>query len=113
LPALTGNGLIGGLTGRVVVDTFSPMITWDEAKRAANLAKHGVDFVAAENFDWETALTCEDERQNYGECRFLSLGYIGDRLHVMVWTPRDQGVRVIGLRKANDREQRQYRTRQA
>jgi hypothetical protein len=38
------------------------MNTWDETKRAVNLAKHGVDFVVAEGFDWETALTAVDDR---------------------------------------------------
>ena len=34
---------------------------WDEKKRAANLAKHGVDFAAAEEFDFESALVTPDD----------------------------------------------------
>ena len=64
------------------------MNTWDETKRLANLAKHGVDFAVAQGFDWETALTAVDDRRDYGEGRFISIGYVGLRLHVMVWTPR-------------------------
>jgi uncharacterized DUF497 family protein len=89
------------------------MNTWDETKRAANLAKHGVDFAAAEGFDWETALTAVDDRRDYGEGRFISIGYIGPRLHVMVWTLRGDNTRIIGLRKANDREERRYHAAQA
>ena len=48
------------------------MNTWDDNKRAANLAKHGVDFAAVEGFDWETALTAVDDRRDYGEDRFIT-----------------------------------------
>ena len=84
------------------------MTDWDERKRAANLAKHGVDFAAVSAFEWETALTSPDERGGYPEPRFLSLGFIGDRLHAVAWTPRDGGRRIISLRKANRREVRRY-----
>ncbi|MBI1207218.1 MAG: BrnT family toxin [Azospirillum sp.] len=83
-------------------------LSWDEAKRAANLAKHGVDFAAAGAFEWNTALTRADERQRYGEPRFVSIGFIGPRLHVLVWTPRQDGYRIISLHKANRREIRRY-----
>ena len=53
------------------------MNTWDDDKRAANLAKHGVDFAAVEGFGWETALTAVDDRRDYGEDRFITIGYIG------------------------------------
>jgi uncharacterized DUF497 family protein len=89
------------------------MNTWDETKRLANLAKHGVDFAVAQGFDWETALTAVDDRRDYGEGRFISIGYVGLRLHVMVWTPRGDDTRIIGLRKANDREERRYHAAQA
>jgi uncharacterized DUF497 family protein len=80
------------------------MYDWDEAKRAANLAKHRVDFVDMERFDWGTALTREDARRDYGETRFISVGLIDGRLHVCVWTPRHQRLRIVTLRKANRRE---------
>jgi uncharacterized DUF497 family protein len=89
------------------------MNTWDDNRRAANLAKHGVDFAAVEGVDWETALTAVDDRRDYGEDRFITIGYIGPRLHVMVWTPRGDDTRIIGLRKANDREERRYHAAQA
>ena len=40
---------------------------WDENKRVANLAKHGVDFIDAEHFDWSLAIEAIDDRFNYGE----------------------------------------------
>jgi len=84
------------------------LYTWDEAKRSANLAKHGVDFADAEHFVWETALVSADLRRAYGERRMIAVGPIELRLHVMVFTRRAGKVRIISLRKANDREIRRY-----
>ena len=86
-------------------------LTWDEAKRAANLEKHGVDFAAIEAFDWATALVLEDTRKDYGETRLLAMGLIEGRLHALVFARRADGVRVISLRKANSRERRRYEER--
>ena len=68
----------------------------------------GQVFNRAESFDWETALTLPDDRQDYGEPRYIALGHIAKRLHVMVYTVRGEAVRIIGLRKANDREVKYY-----
>jgi uncharacterized DUF497 family protein len=43
---------------------------WDEAKRAANLVKHGVAFDEIWAFDWATAIRTEDRRKDYGEVRW-------------------------------------------
>lgn len=83
-------------------------IEFDTTKRDSNIAKHGVDLVLAAQLDWDTALTLEDEKASYGERRFVTVGYIADRLHVLVWTPRGGKLRVISLRKANRREVRRY-----
>jgi uncharacterized DUF497 family protein len=56
---------------------------WNEGKRAANLAKHGVDFCKAEDFDWASAIEARDQRFDYGEERWIALGMIGSRLHVL------------------------------
>lgn len=84
---------------------------WDETKRIANLAKHGVDFTLADDFAWDSALIAPDQRFEYGEARFFAIGWIGERLHVLVFTPRAKSVRVIGLRKANTREVTLYETK--
>jgi uncharacterized protein len=80
------------------------MWDWDEAKRQTNRARHGVDFALAEEFDWSSARTEPDFRHDYGEDRFEAVGLIGERLHVLVFTPRATGRRIISLRKANPRE---------
>lgn len=50
----------------------------------------------------------EDDRKDYGERRYRALGFIGDRLHAVVFTPRAGKVHVISLRRANKREVKQY-----
>jgi len=52
------------------------MFTWDEAKRRANLRKHGIDFLDAERIFRGFTLTAEDSREAYGEPRFLTLGLL-------------------------------------
>lgn len=77
---------------------------WDEGKRTANLVRHGVDFAVAEDFAWDTAVETIDDRFDYGEERWIALGDIHERLHVLVYTNRADVVRIISLRKANRRE---------
>lgn len=86
---------------------------WDEKKRAANNARHRVDFLIVVDFDWDNALVAPDDRQKYGEERFVSIGPINGRLHVLIFTHRDAAIRLISLRKANKREVRQYEKAQA
>jgi uncharacterized protein len=78
---------------------------WDEAKRQANLAKHGVDFAAIERLDWTRSTTRRDDRVAYGEARVLAYGLLDGRLHAVVYTQRGPFRRIISLRKANRREQ--------
>ncbi|MGK9171168.1 BrnT family toxin [Inquilinus limosus] len=84
------------------------MYIWDEAKAINNLAKHGVAFEAVYDFDWDTAYLVEDSRFDYGEQRSIAFGLIGEDLHVLVYTVRDDLVRVISLRRANRRERTLY-----
>ena len=81
---------------------------WDDLKRQANMAKHGIDFSLAEDFDWKTAYIEQDSRSEYGEARFVAFGWIDNRLYVLVFTRRGHVLRIIGLRKANQREVGRY-----
>jgi len=81
---------------------------WDPGKAAANQAKHGLSFEAAAGFDWSTALVARDGRADYGEPRFKALGFIDDRLCVMIFTERGDAVRIISLRRANARERKSH-----
>ena len=81
---------------------------FDPAKDESNLDKHGLSLADADGFEWETAVVREDARKQYAEQRFEATGYIGDRLHVMVYCLRPDAVRVISLRRANQREEKRY-----
>ena len=92
------------------MDTIKPtQITFDQAKSDANVRRRGLPFSLVESeFDWTTAQIGEDARKDYGETRYIALGYVGQRLHVVVYVPVADAVRVISFRKANQREARQY-----
>jgi len=83
-------------------------ITFDPAKDAINLAKHGISLAAAAEIEWDTLYAVPDMRQAYGEERMVGIGYIGLRLFVVVYVDRDDVRRIISLRKANRREENRY-----
>jgi len=83
-------------------------LDYDPAKRESNLAKHGVDFERVRDFDFETASYLPDDRFDYGEVRYVAVGYLDDRLHVLCFTETDTGIRAISFRKANKREVKRY-----
>lgn len=89
------------------------MYEWDDDKNKANKARHGVAFEEVEQFGWEGALVMPDDRKDYGETRFVAVGAIGNRLHVLAFAERGDKVRVISLRKANKREVKRYEKAQA
>lgn len=89
------------------------MWDWDEKKRRSNFAKHGVDFAAVADFDWDEAFVEPDVRQDYGEVRQRATGPIGERLCVLVYTRRAGRMRIISLRKANAREVARWRDQQS
>src|SRR5262245_64540604 len=83
---------------------------WDEAKAAANLAKHGISFTAAalaleDPYKIETL----DDRFDYGEERIQNLCMDrGEVLFVVTVTPDENTCRIISARKASRHEQEQY-----
>lgn len=84
------------------------LIDDDPDQRASTLAQRGIDMArAAEVFDGPT-LTVEDDRVDYGETRFITIGKLDGRMVVLAWTPRADARRIISMRKANDREQAVY-----
>ena len=83
-------------------------ISYDPAKRAQTLALRGIDMADAGEVLFGLCVTVEDERFEYGETRLISIGYLRNRMVVIVWTPRTDGARIISIRKANDREIRRY-----
>jgi hypothetical protein len=86
-------------------------ITFDPAKRQAALNERGLDFADAAIVFAGLTLTVEDTRKDYGEPRFQTVGYLGGRMVMVVWTPRDEARHVISMRKCNDREKATYQER--
>ena len=83
-------------------------IEFDAAKRAATLMARELDMARAGEVFSGATLTAEDDRRDYGEDRFITVGFLDGSMVVVVWTPRKVGARIISMRKANDREQRLY-----
>jgi uncharacterized DUF497 family protein len=84
---------------------------WDEAKNRKNLAKHGLSFEDAAQVFSGPCVTFQDDRFEYGEERLITLGLLAGRLVVMAHSPRDEGTRIISMRKGNRREQKIYQER--
>jgi len=84
-------------------------IEFDPAKSARNAAARGLPFeLTRDEFDWNAALVVEDARRDYGERRFLALGPMQGRLHVVCYCIRGEARRIISFRKANKNEERAY-----
>jgi uncharacterized DUF497 family protein len=83
-------------------------IAFDPVKSRRNIELRGIPFDLAVSFIFETALTWLDQRKDYGEDRWIALGYLNDRLHILCYLETTDGIRVISLRKANERERRTY-----
>lgn len=82
--------------------------TWSEAKRAANLKVHGLDFVDAPRVFQGATYTFEDDRFSYGEQRFVTLGLLAGIPVSVVHTESEHEIRVISFRKATRREAQIY-----
>lgn len=81
---------------------------WDEAKRQANIAKHGIDFYDAKAALEDAPVVIVDDRRNYGEQRCIAAGEVKGHMLIVVFTIRDGVFRIISARKANARERRKY-----
>ncbi len=84
---------------------------WDGAKNGSNYAKHGLDFADAELVFAGPCVTFEDNRFDYGEERFVTLGLLAGRLVAIAHAPRGEVTHIISMRKANRREQEIYQKR--
>jgi uncharacterized DUF497 family protein len=81
---------------------------WDEEKRKSNIRKHGLDFEdAAEIFEGDT-LTVSDDRKDYGEKRFVTIGLCKAVVIVVAHTEKDDLIRIISMRKATKNEENSY-----
>ena len=84
-------------------------ISYDPRKREATLEERSLDFADAGTLFAGRTYTRQDLRQNYGEARFQTIGFLSDRMVMVVWTPRGDARHIISMRKCNEREQATYR----
>jgi hypothetical protein len=82
---------------------------WDEAKRKANLEKHGLDFKDAD-LVYENPDKCTYDTSRGGEYRLMdiAMAVIKGRVLTLVYTERGKDVRVISFRHASREERKQY-----
>ena len=82
---------------------------WDSAKRLANIAKHGLDFLAARSlFDGRASVTLPSTYAT--ETRLVSTAIMDDgKFYSVIWTLRGECRRIISYRRARDGERREYR----
>lgn len=87
---------------------------WDAAKAALNLQNHGITFEDAERvFCDDRRIEAYDGRENYGEDRWMTIGFAYVMVLFVVYTVREgESIRLISARKANEKERKQYRQAQ-
>lgn len=82
---------------------------WDEEKNQANIRKHGLDFCDAWEIFTMPMLIAPDDRQDYGEERWIGIGLLKAIVAVVIYVERDEDViRIISLRKALSHERMEY-----
>lgn len=90
--------------------TSSMRYSFDPAKQASNVKKHGFDFSGAQSvIESGMTVTFEDRRADFDEERFVTPGPLGDAIVVIVTTEAEDHIRIISMRKADRHEQRIYR----
>jgi uncharacterized DUF497 family protein len=82
--------------------------SFDPAKDQTNREKHGLSLEFGKHIFMNAVTTVMDARFDYGEDRFVSFGYSGADLYVCVYVVREDTIRLISVRRANDRETRRY-----
>ena len=88
---------------------MSESFEWDEVKAAENYAKHGVSFeTAIKVFRDPFGIERLDDRQDYGEERFILIGTAEEVVITVVYTERNDRARIISARRATRHEQDDY-----
>ena len=83
-------------------------IEFDVNKNDTNIRERNLSLERASDFDFDNAIIKRDSRKSYPELRYVAVGFLDARLHVLCFTPIEVGIRVISFRKANSREVKHY-----
>ncbi len=82
---------------------------WDETKNQQNIRKHHIDFADVQAVFTGPMIIALDNRQEYGEDRWIGMGFLLDLVIVVVWVEQTEDViRIISARKANRQERERY-----
>lgn len=81
---------------------------WDAVKNDTNIRKHGIDFNDAKDIFHGFALTVKDDRYDYPERRFITLGLMFEHVIAVVHTETADKIRIISARKATKYERHEY-----
>jgi uncharacterized DUF497 family protein len=85
------------------------IIEFDTVKREKALLERGLDFADSDKVFAGIHFVARNDRIEYGEERFITVGLLDGRVVVIVWTPRNDARRIISMRYANDREISRYK----
>jgi len=80
---------------------------FDDTKSNSNMAKHGIDFGAAQEL-WNDPDLLEIEARSGKETRYLVIGRIGEKHWSAVVTYREEKIRIISVRRSRKREEELY-----
>jgi uncharacterized DUF497 family protein len=83
-------------------------VPFDPAKDRRNRRKHGIPLARAAELDIESARLTLDDREDYGEDRWVAIGFLDARLYVLTFTFTNTGIRAISLRRAEREEEKIY-----
>ena len=110
-PQVPSKSLGSGVCGlNPVRYTDCVQFEWDEAKNIANIDKHGIDFTEVQAVFDAPLLIDLDERQDYGEERWIGVGLLVDFVVVVVYVERRENtIRIISARNANRYERKRYK----
>ncbi len=82
---------------------------WDEEKAESNLAKHRVSFLTAAEIFANEILERIDDREDYGEVRWIALGRVGAEVYRVAFTWRGENlIRIISAQRAGKDEREIY-----
>jgi uncharacterized DUF497 family protein len=87
------------------------LFEWDKQKAAINKVRHSIGFDTAKLVFMDPNRSEKyDDKDDYGEDRWNTIGAVGERLLYVVFTLKGENtVRIISARKANETERKQYR----
>ncbi len=83
---------------------------WDPAKNRANLLKHGIDFEDAKEVFYESIHILQSDRPE--ELRWIAIGPLEAQIIAVIFTIRDEQIRIISARRARKHEERAYRNKE-